>query len=188
MPIVLNGVTFGNGGTATYNDTELSSIQVSLGGADPVEVWRRSVTLVNLVGNQQITSTKVIDAAYNEGTTPMQNYTTVSGHKYFVRGSASATGTWTYGPASRLSVGSLQVASMNGPNNATLIPSSSSVQSAHYWMGSSQVGAYSACTATIYMVVDITPLEEATGRTFTAAQFWSYIGSTVFYGSKEFIP
>lgn len=49
MPIILNGDTFANGGTAMYGDTSLSAIQVSIDGADPVEVWRRSVTCTDLV-------------------------------------------------------------------------------------------------------------------------------------------
>lgn len=36
------------------------------------------------------------------------------------------------------------------------------------------------------MVVDVTELEAATGTTYTADSFWSFIGGGVFYGSKEF--
>lgn len=49
MPIILNGYTFANGGTAIYGDTSLSAIQVSIDGGTVVEVWRRSVTCTDLV-------------------------------------------------------------------------------------------------------------------------------------------
>lgn len=49
MPIILNGDTFANGGTAMYGDTSLSAIQVSIDGGTAVEVWRRSVTCTDLV-------------------------------------------------------------------------------------------------------------------------------------------
>lgn len=48
-------------------------------------------------------------------------------------------------------------------------------------------GTYSAGKHLMhYMVVDITPLEEALDRTLTADEFWTFIGSKEFYGDKTF--
>lgn len=45
MPIIYNGETFSNGGSATGNlgngDVSLSAIQVSIDGGDPVQVWKK---------------------------------------------------------------------------------------------------------------------------------------------------
>lgn len=191
MPIELNGVTFPNGGNAFFNGDELSSIQVSINGDPPVEVWRRSVTLTNLVGGSSIRDNRVIDAGYNDMTYTVKTITAEAGHKYYVRARASAVGSWTMGPTSTISFDGTTVTSSGGNQTTGAImksPSAGSRSVTHRVYGSSAAGAYSACDSYTDMIVDITPLEEAAGRTFDAAQFWSYIGSTVFYGSKEFIP
>ena len=41
MPIILNGDTFGNGGTALYGDTSLFAIMVSIDGGEAVQVWKK---------------------------------------------------------------------------------------------------------------------------------------------------
>lgn len=191
MPIILNGDTFANGGTATYGDTSLSAIQVSIDGGEAVEVWRRAVTLVNLVGSAAATDTRVIDAGYNDMTYTVRSFTAVNGHKYYCRASTSCVGSWTMGPTSTVFFDGTTVSSSGGNSNTGHIVktlSSGTKSATHRAYGSSAAGAYSACNATLYMMVDITPLEEATGRTFTANEFWSYIGSQVFYGSKDFTP
>lgn len=195
MPIILNDETFSNGGTVTLNlgdgDVSLSAIQVSIDGADSVEVWRRAVTLTNLVGSNLISDTRVIDAGYNDMTYGMKSFTAVNGHKYYCRASTDAVGSWTMDPTSTVFFDGTSVSSSGGGANTGHIVktlSSGTKSATHRAYGSSVAGAYSACYANLYMIVDITPLEEATGRTFTANQFWSYIGSQVFYGSKDFTP
>lgn len=195
MPIIYNGETFSNGGSATGNlgdgEVSLSSIMVSIDGADPVEVWRRAVTLVNLVGNEAAIDIKVIDAGYNDMTHTMRTFTAINGHKYYCRASTDCVGAWTMGPTSTVFFDGTTVSSSGGNANTGHIVktlSSGTKSATHRVYGSSVAGAYSACNANLYMMVDITPLEEATGITFTASSFWNYIGQTVFYGSKDFTP
>lgn len=195
MPIIYNGETFSNGGSATVDlgdgEVSLSAIQVSIDGGDPVEVWRRAVTLVNLVGNGVATDTRVIDAGYNDMTYTMRSFTAINGHKYYCRASTDCVGSWTMGPTSTVFFDGTAVSSSGGNANTGHVIktlSSGTKSATHRVYGSSVAGAYSACNANLYMMVDITPLEEATGRTFTANEFWSYIGSQVFYGSKDFTP
>lgn len=104
MPIVLNGDTFDNGGTAMFGNTELSSIQVSLNGAEPVEVWKRSITVTDLVrwtswnkqgavnqgaeGNAGAsTGLQIVSGVSSAGRAPgkaSQTISMINGHKYWL--------------------------------------------------------------------------------------------------------
>lgn len=148
------------------------------------KVYSADVVLTNQVGSSMRRNTQQLDAGYNVGTVDVQTYTTVAGHRYFVRAAASETGSWTWGPTSAALVGGTTIASLNGPNNAILTASGSTMKAQHSLSGSCTAGTYSAVYADFYMFVDITELEEALGVTFTAATFWSKIGSTVFYNTK----
>lgn len=189
MSIILNGTTFANGGTALYNGTSLSSIKYGT-----TEVWRRSVTLTNLIGNSDSSTTHTIDIGYNSGITNYRTISTESGHRYYVRAKAECAGSFASSPTptSRAQIGGTNIASIysvNSTTNHAIITAGSSSVLRHFWQGTaSGSGVYASCKATWYMLVDLTELESATGTTFTASSFWSYIGSSVFYGDKEVTP
>ena len=188
MPIRVNNVTKNNGGTSTYNQRELALIRYN-----NTSVWRKTVTLTNLVGGGARTDNRQLDAGYNDSTYTLLSTNLVAGHKYFVRGYVYTNGAWTMEPISTLTFYGATIASVSGndksqTNNIMQTVSSNSGSVTHRVFGSVVAGTSSWCGSTLYMLVDVTPLEEATGRTFTASQFWSYIGSSVFYGSKDFVP
>lgn len=147
-------------------------------------VYSADVVLTNQVGGSKARNWQTLDAGVNQGSKVAQTYTTVPGHKYFVRAAAGEAGSWTWGPTSAASVGGVQIASLNGPNNQMLTASGTSMSAVHSWSGSCTAGTYSGVYADFYMFVDVTELEEALGVTFTAATFWSMIGSTEFYNTK----
>lgn len=53
MPIIYNGETFSNGGSATVDlgdgDVNVTEIYASVDGSDPVQVWIRAITCTDLV-------------------------------------------------------------------------------------------------------------------------------------------
>ena len=184
------GKLYDNDGTTSYqigkifdNDDTTSSL-----------IYTASVTMTNLVGSAEQT---VADAWSDHGvlsnTVNGNTIPTVTGHRYYVRASASATVggcshgyTNSYGYATAKFIDNIAESgngnSVVGHAIVTALADNTVLQLATS-RGESDQGSTSA---TFYMVVDITQYEEDTGTTYTADSFWEAIGSTIFYDSKEF--
>lgn len=201
MPIILNGDTFANGGTAMYGDTSLSAIQVSIDGADPVEVWRRSVTCTDLVNWNGWSTGGLVNqggeggASYSTGIQCVsgtstgrtngsisQNISMVNGHVYWLYyGTYSMNGFTVATPLGNRSFGS-GTSQVNELVTYTGTSGSQSVQA--YYSGSDNTGsAYGRlCNMNI---VDLTASFGA-GNEPTAAWCVSNLG--IFNGSKTVTP
>ena len=190
MPIRLNNQMHKNGGFSNFNQRALQKIRY----ANRI-VWQRQVTLKNLL-NAQGSGSNYYDIAPQSGSRVYGTYTVVSGHRYFVRAGASILTTdWTGTPYVTTRVGGTAITSISGSgasgtNNAIITPSSTSCEWRMDWNlpGGGTVGGNYWTYTYLYMIVDLTEIEEALGRTFTASEFWNYIGGQVFYGNKDVIP
>ena len=200
MSIVINGITnagtFNNGGSASYGGYSLNEIKY-----DIYSVWKKEVTLTNLLSAQNNDS-RWLDIGYGEGTYPdaqsATSFTVVVNHRYFIRSRdyiypSDWDGAW--GPTSATVVGGSWTNSVSGSNGLAITNvirtfSSTSALRQHYVKGRGQTaGGQYLMESNLYMLVDMKPLEDARGAQFASADdFWTYIGSQVFYGSKNFVP
>lgn len=203
MPIILNGVTFENGGTATYNGTELSSIQVSLAGADPVEVWVRAITVVNLVnwngfstaglvnngtaGTASSTAGKQLVSGTSTGRANgrvSQNINMVNGHKYWLYyGTYTMSGQVTNvnTPLGNKSLGggtqtTSEIVTYTGTTGSQTVSAA--------YAGSDNTGsAYSRLCS-----MNIVDLTDAFGAGNEPTASWCVSNLGIFNGSKTIIP
>lgn len=154
-----------------------------------------AVTLTNKVSlSEQVIGWS--DSGYDAGTKVMATLSTTAGHRYYVR--ATVRG-WAYdnptGVNGLIHFNNQSVANLEGCNasyaspkavtNHVIISATSSQTTLgldYYRNASSQGGIYYGKDT---MVVDITPLESVTGKTYTAATIYSLMGSAYFTGSKS---
>ena len=156
-------------------------------------IYSGSVVLTNLVGSAAQTITRSwSDHGYDSGTANGRAISTIAGHRYYVRAYAEAWAagcshgyTNPYGYATAVFINSV-AATGNGGNvtNHAIVQANSSTtyMQLAYRRNESDQGS---TRATFYMIVDLTELEASTGVTYTADSFWSLIGKSVFYGTKE---
>lgn len=184
------GKLYDNDGTTNYQIGKIFDND----GATSSLIYTASVNMTNLVGSAEQT---VLNAWTDHGvlsnTVNGITIPTVTGHRYYVRASATANVggcshgyTNSYGYATAKFVEDI-VKSGNGNSIVghaivTALADNTVLQLATS-RGDSDQGSTSAA---FYMVVDITQYEEDTGVTYTADSFWEAIGSTIFYNSKEF--
>jgi len=159
-----------------------------------VTVWKSAVTLVNLVGS---TAQKIEEAYSDHGydwghTRNGSAISTVVGHRYYVRAYAGAYAggcahgyTGSFATSTARFVGDIAHTDGGTATGHAIVVANSSSTNLQMFMsrGASDGGS---CSAEFYMVVDLTEFEQVTEKTYTADTFWSVIGSTVFYNSKEF--
>lgn len=136
------------------------------------------------------------DTGYDTGTKTMATLSTTPGHRYYIR--ATVRG-WAYdnptGVNGLIHFNNQAVANLEGCNsnptspktvtNHVIITASSSQTTLgfdYYRNASSQGGMYYGKDM---MVVDITPLESLTKKTYDAGTIYNLLGSTYFTGSKS---
>lgn len=209
MPIIYNGKTFSNGGSATGNlgngDVSLSAIRVSIDGGTAVEVWRRSVTCTDLVkwyewsksGNcNGVNSWGEGTVAYNTGIqilsgapgsglaagTITQSVYMINGHKY-----------WLY--YGYYAIGGLGITTPFGYNNYA--QTSGTVSQVYTYTGSTEnrnVGAANTSsdqTASDYgrlCSMNIVDLTAAFGAGNEPTAQWCATNLGIFNGSKTVTP
>lgn len=165
-------------------------------------IYQSSVVLTNLVGSAQVTVRKTwSDAGYAKEYYTVKNVAATAGHRYYVRGTWQGRGlangssflyeTAAYGnaqsEASFLQGSWGHYDTQFNQQNLTFqdikAASSGTFQTGGYFVRLDHTSGYSETS--IYMIVDITPLEEAAGKTLTAAEVYYLFGNNVFFGSKE---
>lgn len=155
-------------------------------------IYTSSVILKNLLSSEMNVLGYWQDHGYWVSTHEGTALSTVAGHRYYVRVLATANahpcihGGTAYGRADAKFAGVTISSALNAQWNTghaivTATSNSTTPQLIQTRDGSDQ----GRTDAYFYMVVDLTELEAATGVTYTADSFWSLIGSTVFYNTKE---
>ena len=173
---------------------------------DGVTVYKSAVPLVNVVGSNalQLSCSTWGSSAANYSNAAGDPVSVNAGHRYYARAavatnyasntsSTSADAFWGQGVTNNTSGSVAYILCSPGagltqtentghviftvPDGTTSVkPILSASTSAN------QNGNHSA---TYYMLVDISELEESTGITYTADSFWAAIGGEVFYDSIE---
>lgn len=186
-----NGTAFADiGKMYLFNGTAFQQIgrAYSYNGADYSSVFSGSVPVTNLIGDAAATATYGWQDTGAAGfSSAAKVIDTVAGHRYYVRASVSS---WAYGNTSGAYDGYGEaefvekIVSRNGTGHAIVTATDDTHNC--YLKGQRYNSPQGGATATFYLVVDITALEEETGETFTADSFWAAIGEEVFYNTKEF--
>lgn len=183
------GTVYDNDGTANYR---IGKVYDNDGTTNSL-IYSGSVVLTNLVGSAAQTITRSwSDHGYDSGTANGNAISTIAWHRYYVRAYAEAWAagcshgyTNPYGYATAVFINNIS-ATGNGGNvtNHAIVQANSGTtyMQLAYRRNESDQGSTSA---TFYMIVDLTELEASTGVTYTADSFWSLIGKSVFYGTKE---
>lgn len=190
MPIRLNNQVHNNGGYSNYNNQALSRIRYN-----NRTVWQREITLTNLLANEYGKS-RWLDIGYGEGTYENGNFAVTAGHRYFVRARAYIWGAdwdsdWgtTCGTNVQDRIVTVSGSGADATANMIITASSSTLTWSMYDKGRGMTaGGQYVHQSFVYMVMDITELETARGTQMSASDVWSFIGSSVFYGNKSFIP
>lgn len=161
------------------------------------EVWKRGITLTNSVGRWAMQASKSwSDAGFEENNISAGTLSLNSAHRYFVYVEWSGYG-YEYNPQTsfaynawvQLDTTSLVSKNTNTPFHRETKSAKTIVSGFGYTnllLHYSRSGVWQGdAIATFYMVMDITALEAEKG-TMTADQVWTFIGGSVFYGSKDF--
>ena len=155
-------------------------------------LYTASVIMTNLTGTEPGSCWHAADYAGGPVSHDLLTINATAGHRYFIYWNLSQVGEFDGTPTNqlRLNPDGMVLASSGGKASedgmAIVTATSNTMTLNHYCVLKTFVGYSSILKALLYMVVDITQYEEDTGVTYTAESFWEAIGSTAFYGSKEF--
>lgn len=185
----------------TINGTKLKRCNVNGNkckriNVNGVRVWSADVTLVNNVGSSEISCGHTYDISGGQSGTDtlLTVNNVVAGHRYFIRcGNVRNGETTNY---SRIVVtDNNQTTTLSETyggtwdeptrDNIIYTAKSASMIFQHQHSGAAKDVTYFAGTqAYLFMVVDLTELEETVGTQYTATTFWEKIGGTEFYNTK----
>lgn len=157
-----------------------------------ITIWTSNITIKNLVGSAAVDCIHYADGGLGSQYHTLISVGATAGHRYYLRWSLMRYGEFQY------ITNDILLSPDNGtylhrlgdggntyevPGHTIVTASTNSIGFVHG--GSIQTyKGYSAYTkAKAYMIVDLTELEAAKGKTYTADSFYSEIGQ--FYGSKE---
>lgn len=206
MPIYDHDGTTGHTIGKIYDHTGTTAYQIGKiydnNGTTSSLIYQSSVVVTNLVGGAKVTVRKTwSDAGYAKEYYTVKNVAATAGHRYYVRGTWQGRGlangsSFLYETAAYGNVQNTE-SFLNGSwghydtqfnqKNLTFqdikAASSRTFQTGGYFVRSNQTSGYSETS--IYMIVDITPLEQAMGKTLSANEVYALFGNNVFFGSKE---
>ena len=206
MPIYDHDGTTGHTIGKIYDHTGTTAYQIGKiydnNGTTSSLIYQSSVVVTNLVGGAKVTVRKTwSDAGYAKEYYTVKNVAATAGHRYYVRGTWQGRGlangsSFLYETAA---YGNVQntASFLNGSykhydtqfNQQNLVfhdikaASSGTFQTGGYFVRLDHTSGYSETS--IYMIVDITPLEQAMGKTLSANEVYALFGNNVFFGSKE---
>lgn len=194
MPIH-NGTDLGEIGKLYHfngaENAQIGKVYVNDGTANHL-LYTASVIMTNLAGDEPGTCFHAADAAGGRVSHDMLTILANVGHRYFVYWNLRQVGEFDGTPTNELILkpDGTVLASSGGTESkdgmAIVTATGNTLTLNHNCNLKTFEGYSSILYANLYMVVDITQYEEDTGVTYTAESFWEAIGSTAFYGSKEF--
>lgn len=170
--------------TVKFGSTALKVLKIG-----STEVWKKAITITNKLSAATEVKHNWSDIGYDATTYNGNAVALTKGHRYYIRAQSS---TWAslndggFADGAAVFDGVTIASSGTGAtktNHAIVKASAASayLQTYVHRNNSPQGGT----TSTFYMIVDLTELEAAAGKTYTAETFWAAVKSAVFYGSKE---
>ena len=169
---------------------EVDEVKCKYINVDGVRVWTSSVMLTNLIGSSVASDFNGCDAAW-AWRSPKIYKTVEANHRYYVRWVGDSWGGAYQSMHEKMGLFGAGVSFEEngfGTKHQIVTPTSNgslAIQADSY--ACTDPGTSSGVRCYAYMLVDLTEVEEAKGRQFTsAADFWSFINSIVFYDTKEF--
>lgn len=188
-----------------YDNNGSSSTQIGkiydYNGSSNSLIYTASVNCTNMLGtnsNYQLGMTRALDIGWTQsysdkwhtdasGTTASRSFACTAGHRYYIRADCSKFGEFTAGGVNQVHVTSGSQRTLvadNGTGHVVITANGTSIIPEQYTTGSTGAGYSAGTVSHVYMIVDITELEDMVGSTLTAAQVWSYFGSNVWWGTK----
>lgn len=163
---------------------------------DNKQIWSSAVTLVNNVGSEFKFCFNDYDTAGGaKSHTVLTINNVIPGHRYFIRCGNTRHGEETYYSRFVVDDGGITtiLTEAYGPLNSPLkqnviyVAKSNTLKFVYQGDGRAAQIGYSVITqGYLFMVVDITEIEELAGTQYDGSTFWNQIGNVEFYNSKEF--
>ena len=147
-------------------------------------IYSAETVLQNFL-TKQVDHNAMIDAGLSNYDRDMATYSVTVGRRYYIRAVSSNYGSFTVGGTSTVRYNGTNLTTANaGANHTIWTANKDTLKITHYYYGSTNAGWSASCNSSLYMVVDVTDLDDSVAG--NADTFWKSIGSNIFYGSKAF--